>query len=290
MSTKINLKLYIWLDIEANKYRVVTIKDQINRAIFFSEVPKRIVSLVPSQTELLCDLGLENDLVGVTKFCVHPYHIRKEVTVVGGTKQIHLGRIKDLQPDIILCNKEENTKEIVEACEMICNVHVSDIFSIDDSLELIHQYGEVFNVLETASTMVNTIKEDVESFSDFIKDRQTLKVAYFIWKDPWMVAGNQTFINYLLALNKFENIFGKETRYPEIKLEQGRVYKDVNIVLLSSEPYPFKEKHKDTVQDFYPNAKIVLADGEMFSWYGSRLTKAFKYFKNLHLNLENGQL
>ncbi|MDO5977617.1 ABC transporter substrate-binding protein [Flavivirga spongiicola] len=268
---------------------IKTIKDQLNRIIHLKETPKRIVSLVPSQTELLCDLGLENALVGVTKFCVHPHHIRTDAVVVGGTKQIHLDKIRGLQPDIILCNKEENTKDLVEACETICNVHVSDIFIIDDSLKLIHQYGEIFNKTKEAFTIIDTILREIEDFNIFIKNKPRLKAVYFIWKDPWMVAANNTFVNYLLKLNKFENVFENEIRYPEIALNESTVNKDVNIVLLSSEPYPFKEKHKKGIQAFYPNADIVLADGEMFSWYGSRLTKAFKYFKNLRLNLENNQ-
>ncbi len=265
------------------------IKDQLNRIIHLKETPKRIISLVPSQTELLFDLGLENLLVGVTKFCVHPNHIRTEVAVVGGTKQIHLDKIIALQPDIILCNKEENTKDIVEACLAICNVHVSDIFTINDSLELIHQYGALFNKSKEALGIIDNIQKELQGFNTFIKNKQTLKTVYFIWKDPWMVAANNTFINYLLKLNKFENIFEKEIRYPEIELCESAINKDVNMVLLSSEPYPFKEKHKKDIQKFYPKAAIVLADGEMFSWYGSRLAKAFKYFKNLRLNLENNQ-
>ena len=266
-----------------------TIKDQLNRIIHLKETPKRIVSLVPSQTELLCDLGLESSLIGVTKFCVHPHHIRTDAAIVGGTKQIHLDKIKGLQPDIILCNKEENTKDLVEACEIICGVHVSDIFTVDDSLELIHQYGEIFNKPKEAFTIIKTIQKELEDFNVFIEDKPRLKVVYFIWKTPWMVAANNTFINYLLKLNKFENIFENEVRYPEIVLSESTVNKDVNIVLLSSEPYPFKELHKKEVQEFYPNAAVILADGELFSWYGSRLTKAFKYFKNLRLNLENNQ-
>ena len=266
-----------------------SIKDQLNRIIHLKKTPKRIVSLVPSQTELLCDLGLENSLVGVTKFCVHPHHIRTNVTVVGGTKQIHLDNIKALQPDIILCNKEENTKNIVEACETICNVHVSDIFIIDDSLELIRQYGAIFNKSQEAFTIINSIQRELKDFNTFIKSKSILKAVYFIWKTPWMVAANNTFINYLLKLNKFENVFENEIRYPEIELSESTINKDVNIVLLSSEPYPFKENHKSEIQAFYPNADIILADGEMFSWYGSRLTKAFRYFKNLRLNLENNQ-
>ncbi len=256
--------------------------DQLGRTISLNQVPKRIISLVPSQTELLCDLGLEASIVGVTKFCVHPLHIKSKKTIVGGTKQVHLEKIKALNPDIILCNKEENTKEIVELCETICPVHVSDIFTLADSYQLIEQYGIIFNVEESASGLINKIKSEYENFKSFILDKPKLKVSYFIWKKPWMVAANNTFINYLLALNHFENYHKKDTRYPEIEL---KINERIDIVLLSSEPYPFKEGHKKELKTFYPNAKLVLVDGEMFSWYGSRLTKAFKYFKQLRLNL-----
>ncbi len=261
--------------------------DQLQRTIELKSTPKRIISLVPSQTELLCDLGLEESLVGVTKFCAHPHHITTDVAVVGGTKQVHLDKIKALKPDIILCNKEENTKEIVEACEPICPVHVSDIYTIADSIELIKQYGNLFDKQTEAEVICSKIAAEVRDFKVFLKDKQELKVAYFIWKSPWMVAANHTFINHLLELNKFTNAFLELERYPEVFLEASGGYDAVDLVLLSSEPFPFKEKHKDEVQAYFPKAKIVLADGELFSWYGSRLLKAFKYFKMLRLNLEN---
>lgn len=261
------------------------IVDQLHRTVYLKDTPKRIVSLVPSQTELLCDLGLEANLVGVTKFCVHPHHIKTDVTVVGGTKQIHLDRIKKLNPDIILCNKEENTKDIVEACELICPVHVSDIFTIDDSLELIEQYSDIFNIENKASLLITKIKNEVEDFEIFIRDKPTIKVAYFIWKNPWLVAANDTFINYLLNVNKFKNVYHAKTRYPEIELSEVKTNNQVDLVLLSSEPFPFNNSHVAEVQVFYPNAKVITVDGEMFSWYGSRLLKAFKYFKDLRLSL-----
>lgn len=263
------------------------LNDQIGRCINLKEIPKRIISLVPSQTELLVDLGLEESIVGITKFCAHPIHLKKEKTIIGGTKQIHLDKIKELKPDIILCNKEENTKDIVEACETICTVHVSDIFTIEDSLELINQYGAMFNKLDEAKNIVRKIESELKSFRVFIEKKSTLKVAYFIWKDPWMVAGNNTFINYLLKLNKFKNVYETENRYPKIEFNDATIFKNVDVVLLSSEPYPFKEKHIKELKVYYPKANIMLVDGEMFSWYGSRLTKSFKYFKNLHLNLES---
>ncbi|PWH83074.1 cobalamin-binding protein [Algibacter marinivivus] len=265
-------------------------KDQLNRIIHLKETPKRIISLVPSQTELLCDLGLEPYLVGVTKFCVHPHHVKTKTTVIGGTKQIHLDKIKALNPDIILCNKEENTKDIVESCEHVCSVHVSDIYNIDDSLELISQYGEIFNCMQNAFSIIKKIETELRSFNLFIKNKPSLKVAYFIWKNPWMVVGNHTFIDYLLDLNKLQNVYSNKERYPEIELTDSAVHNNVDVVMLSSEPFPFKETHKKELQELYPNATIILVDGEMFSWYGSRLTKAFAYFKTLRLNLQNNAL
>ncbi|EGV42645.1 cobalamin-binding protein [Bizionia argentinensis JUB59] len=261
------------------------IKDQLQRVLNFKDTPKRIVCLVPSITELICDLGLETSLVGVTKFCVHPHHIMKNVTVVGGTKQVHYDKIRALNPGIILCNKEENTKEMTQDLEAIAPVHISDMETIADCLELIKMYGDIFNCSETSYNLISKIKEAASDFREFIKIQPKRKVSYFIWKDPWMVAANDTFVNYLLSLNNFENAFQNKSRYPEISLD--KTYPDVDLVLLSSEPYPFKEKHKSLIYQQFPNAKILLVDGEMFSWYGSRLVLAFDYFKTLHRNVLN---
>ncbi|KAB1067197.1 ABC transporter substrate-binding protein [Tamlana haliotis] len=261
--------------------------DQLQRVIQLEKTPKRIVSLVPSQTELLCDLGLKDALVGVTKFCVHPSTIRKEVKVVGGTKQAYIDKIKALKPDVILCNKEENTKELVEACALVCSVHVSDIYNLEDSLELIKQYGEMFSCSETASFIIEKISSEFENFQDFIRPELIIKVAYFIWKKPWMVAANNTLINYLLEVNKFENVFGHKDRYPEIEFSSSGIIANADLILLSSEPFPFKETHKKEVQEIFTKATIELVDGEMFSWYGSRLMMAFQYFKTLRLNLQS---
>ncbi|MFV0540542.1 MAG: ABC transporter substrate-binding protein [Aestuariibaculum sp.] len=266
----------------------MTFKDQLNRTFQLEKTPFRIVSLVPSQTELLYDLGLEQQLVGVTKFCIHPQHIKKNVAVVGGTKQVDYHKIKALNPDIILCNKEENTKTIVEGCEVICATHVSDIFTISDSFQLMEQYGKIFNVEEAVAKLVSKISVEKEKFNVFIIDKSILKVVYFIWKDPYMVVGNNNFINHLLKLNGFENSCNDKDRYPEIRLDE--ISKDtVDVIMLSSEPYPFKDKHKKELEHHFPNTKIILVDGEMFSWYGSRLAKAFTYFKKLRLNLQHIQ-
>ncbi len=256
---------------------MIEIVDQIGRKLQFKRTPKRIVSLVPSQTELLVDLGLENSIVGVTKFCIHPDHIRKSKKVVGGTKQIHVNKIEALQPDIILCNKEENTKAMVASLEHIAPVHVSDIFNLDDAMELIRAYGELFNVVDKASTIINTIKTNKLLHQT---NALTHKVAYFIWRDPWMVAARNTFIDAMLEEAGFINVFKKDQRYPEVTLDNETLL-SADIILLSSEPYPFKEEHINELNAVLPNQHIKLVDGELFSWYGSRLIKSFEYFRAL---------
>lgn len=256
-------------------------KDQLNRKIHLDYIPKRIVSLVPSQTELLHDLGMESSIVGVTKFCVHPIHFKNEKTIVGGTKDVHFDKIRALQPDIILCNKEENTVEMIQELENIAPVHISDIYTIADCLELIEMYGKMFSVEDNASEIQKAITLKFEDFKSFIKNNPKLKAAYFIWKNPWMVAANHTFINTMLQINNFENYYGHLNRYPEIKLIESEK-ETADLVLLSSEPFPFKEKHKETMRKFFPDSKIVVVNGEAFSWYGTRLIAAFDYFKSLH--------
>ncbi len=257
------------------------VTDQIGREIHLKSTPKRIVCLVPSLTELLFDLGLGDSVNGVTKFCVHPLEAKKTKTIVGGTKHVKFQKIKDLKPDIILCNKEENTEIIVEECSKISPTHVSDIFTIQDTLGIINVYGIIFGCQTKANVIKEEIRLEYQSFLHFISEKPIIKAAYFIWRNPWMVAGNNTFINHLLELNKFENVFSNQDRYPEIELEELYKVNKAVLILLSSEPYPFEEKHELEIKEVLTNSKVICVNGEMFSWYGSRLIKAFDYFKRL---------
>ena len=261
-------------------------QDQLGTQHTFEKTPLRIVSLVPSQTELLYDLGLEDNIVGITKFCVHPFHFKATKAIVGGTKTIKFDKIKALQPDVIICNKEENTKEIVEELSQICPVWVTDILTIEDNLQMIQDFGQLFNKRTNAKKWIDKINFAYQDFQQFIKDKPVKKAAYFIWANSHMVAGNHTFINELLKLNHFENIYEvKEGRYPEIELKKIRLAGDPDYVFLSSEPFPFKDEHAFEIGRFTHHAKTVFVDGEMFSWYGSRLLKAFDYFKLLHAKI-----
>lgn len=245
----------------------------------------RIISLVPSQTELLVDLGLDDAIVGITKFCVHPLHLKKTKSIVGGTKSCNINKIKALNPTHILCNKEENTKEIVEECLKIATTHVSEIFTIKDSIELIESYGTLFFRKAEASSLIQKINFKRNNFKTYIKHKPVLKVAYFIWRTPWMVAANNTYINHILELNKLDNIYKNKDRYPEVEIKKMRLDGDPDLVLLSSEPYPFKEEHAFELSKYTHHAKIIFVDGELFSWHGSRLVKAFDYFQQLRESL-----
>jgi iron complex transport system substrate-binding protein len=262
-----------------------TFTDQIGNSHTFETSPKRIVSLVPSQTELLCDLGLEENIVGITKFCVHPYHLKSTKTIIGGTKKVNCEKIKELQPDIIIANKEENTLEIVEELKKICPVWVTNIITVEDNLTMISDFGQLFNCRTESQKWRDKIAFAYKDFQKFIQDKAVRKVAYFIWKNPHMAAGGENFINEMLRLNHFKNIYEDKGRYPEVIIQKMRIQGDPEIVFLSSEPYPFKDEDAFEIGRFTHHAKVVFVDGEMFSWYGSRLVKAFDYFKKLHDNL-----
>jgi iron complex transport system substrate-binding protein len=262
---------------------MIQLKDQLNTTHTFQISPQRIISLVPSLTELLFDLGLEDNIVGITKFCVHPFHFKSTKTIVGGTKKVNYEKIKNLAPDIIICNKEENTKEIVEELSAICPVWVTNIITLEDNQKMIEDFAVIFNKRVEATKIIDKINFQLNDFKSFVKDKEIQKVAYFIWANPYMVAGNNTFINEMLKLNNFENIYqNREERYPEIIIQKMRIQGDPDIVLFSSEPFPFTDEHAFELGRFTHHAKVIFVDGEMFSWYGSRIAKAFEYFKKLH--------
>ncbi|MUP44239.1 cobalamin-binding protein [Gramella sp. BOM4] len=253
-------------------------RDQLNRRFELKKTPERIISLVPSQTELLVDLGLEKQLVGITHFCVHPARLKKTKKRVGGTKKVNFKKVRELEPDIILCNKEENTPEMVVGLEKIAPVHVSDVNDIDSACELVEQYGKIFDCAPFANTLSRSIQNKAEAFKQKVESKDLKKVAYFIWKDPMMVAGKGTFINSMLELNGFENVF-KSDRYPETDFQELKSL-GPDLIFLSSEPFPFRQEHTKEFDSFAK--KVLIVDGEYFSWYGSRLLAAFDYFAQLH--------
>lgn len=235
----------------------------------------KVISLVPSITEALFDLGLtENEIIGRTKFCIHPKEKVKNVPIIGGTKNINIDKIKALQPDIILANKEENIKEQVEALMDNFKVMVTNVETIEDNYYLLKNLGKMLGKEERAQLFNLKIYEILNQ----TKLEFPVKAAYLIWKNPYMTIGSDTFIHKILTEIGFENIFKAKIRYPEITAEDlGKA----EVIMLSSEPFPFKEKHIEELRAFYPDKKIMIVDGEAFSWYGTHIAKCENYFKEL---------
>ncbi|MEP6846914.1 MAG: helical backbone metal receptor [Panacibacter sp.] len=258
------------------------ILDQLNRNVILPTYPpKRIISLVPSQTELLNDLGLEEEVVGITKFCVHPQTWFSSKTRVGGTKNVNIEKVKSLQPDLILANKEENVKDQVEQLENIAPVWISDVNNFEDALSMIKSIGLLTNKEKKAEAMVAQIETGFSRLpSPQSGEGQGVRACYLIWRNPYMTIGGDTFINDMLNKCGLQNVFKKENRYPEVTLIELKKC-DVQLVLLSSEPYPFQEKHIEEIRTAVPHIKVLMVDGEMFSWYGSRMLYAAQYFKEL---------
>ncbi len=237
--------------------------------------PSRIISLVPSQTELLHDLGLDSEVVGLTKFCVHPDHWRKTKSVVGGTKKFRFDTIDGLKPDLIIANKEENYEEGIRELAGKYPVWISDIYDLNDARDMITSISSIVGREKKGREILDKIQED---FS--VKVEPIGTALYFIWNEPYMAAGTDTFINDMMYRAGFFNVLPKGSRYPELTSEEITKL-DPDYIFLSSEPYPFKEKHLQELQNICPNSKVMLVDGEIFSWYGSRLLKAHEYFETI---------
>ncbi len=258
----------------------------IQKTSELNDIPKRIVSLVPSQTELLYDLGLANETTGITKFCVHPEQWVNNKTKVGGTKTIDSGIIHQLQPDLIIANKEENVKEQIEQLALSYNVWLTDVNNFEDALEMIKDIGELTGKEKEASLLIKEINTAFDQFTPKHQAQNSkLQTAYLIWQKPYMTVGGGTFINDMLLKCGLVNIFANKSRYPAVTINDLQTA-NCQLLLLSSEPYPFKQKHIDELSSLLPLTKIILVDGEFFSWYGSRLLIAPGYFLKLISHLK----
>lgn len=229
-----------------NKLRS-SFKDQMGNTIFLSQIPRRIVSLVPSQTELLFDLGLNEEVAGITSFCLHPKEKCLRKTKIGGTKKFKFDMIDKLNPDLVIGNKEENYREGIEELKLKYPVWMSDIITLEDAFCMIKSIGEMVGKSESADDMISEIKAKM----DQLRDQSGIKVAYFIWKKPYMAAGGNTFIDEMLKKCGFINVFKEWDRYPVVTVEQIKEAKP-EAILLSSEPYTFKEKHLSEFKGKFP--------------------------------------
>lgn len=241
----------------------------MGREVKFHFPAKRIISLVPSQTEFLIDIGAS--LVGRTKFCIHPADKIQDIPNIGGTKNFRFEKIKELQPDLIIGNKEENYQEGIESLAKDFPVWMSDIYTLKDSFNMMASIGSLCDLKVVAKSIIEECRVALEK----VKNTKKGSVLYLIWQNPWMAAGKNTFIDHMLHFLGYGNVI-KTDRYP--KLSESEIAElNPDYIFLSSEPFPFKEKHLNLVRSLWPQADCQLVDGELYSWYGSRL----KHFGNL---------
>lgn len=260
--------------------------DQMHQTLELADYPQRIISLVPSQTELLYSLGLGDRVVGITKFCVHPSQWYRNKTRIGGTKTVDFDKINALQPDLIIGNKEENTQSEIELLQQQYPVWMSDMQNLESAYEMMELLGRLLGVEEKAQKLVQQLKQNFENLNTTIGQQKKQKAAYFIWKNPYMVAASNTFIDDLLKQAGLENVFANLERYPMLSKEEIQEANPA-VMLLSSEPYPFKEKDIKEFEEMCPNAKVLVVDGELFSWYGSRLLQTTDYILKIRQQFED---
>ncbi len=257
--------------------------DQTGREIKLNFEAKKIICLVPSITEYLFDLGLENNIIGITKFCIKPVNKGQKVTKIGGTKQLKLDLIDKLKPDLIIANKEENTKADIEYLCSKYNVYVSDVNTINESYEMMLNIGILTNKVNEAKKIINKIKHIFKAIKHSFK---AISVVYFIWKNPYMLCGGNTFINSILTHLGFKNSILHLDRYPQVDLAM-LLELNPSVCLLSTEPYPFNEKNCIELNLELGFNKSIIVDGEMFSWYGSRMIYWENYILKLKDSLSN---
>ena len=254
--------------------------DQTGRTIILNRPPKTVISLVPSITETLIHCCNPGQVIGRTKFCIHPHEVVHNIPSIGGTKHIRIKEVYSLIPDIIIANKEENTREDVALLAEKHPVYVSEILNTNSLLEFLNHMAEIFNN-KSFYELSEAIIHKRENFKPL---KSHIRVAYLIWRRPYMTVGGDTFINHMIEEAGLINVFCYKERYPEVTMEEIMNH-NPDFILLSSEPYPFKKKHIDEMDVNYNRNQIRIVDGEIFSWYGVRNLKAYDYFKELHSEL-----
>lgn len=253
---------------------MIVLRDDIGKEHLFSCVPKSIISLCPSLTETLFDMGLGAKVIGITDYCLYPKDEVQRISRVGGPKTILFDAIDLLKPEVILAIKEECSKDQIEQLSKEFKVIVFDIETFNQGLQMILKLGALFNVEELAHEMANQISCGLDSIPH---REECLSCLYLVWKNPWMAAGKNTFIDSVLQKIGFINIVNEQDRYPSIDITNCKA----DVVFLPSEPYSFGQNEKKYLEGIKGFGKVFLVDGEMFCWPGSHLLKSIEYFKEL---------
>jgi ABC-type Fe3+-hydroxamate transport system substrate-binding protein len=246
-----------------------TFTDALGRTLTIPEPPGRIVSLVPSLTEALFAFGLAERVAGVTRFCVEPAEEVASKTKVGGTKNVDVASAVALQPDLVLANVEENTKEDVEALESAgLQVFLTFARTVSEAIEELQTIAAITDSEDAARPYV----EDAHAaLSEVQASEGAVRTFCPIWRNPWMTVGPDTYIHDVLTVCGAANVFSDASeRYPEVRLPDVAT-RQPELVLLPDEPYRFGEKNVPEVIDALPGVRIELVDGKMLCWYGPRI-------------------
>lgn len=264
--------------------------DARGKQISLDRPPSRIISLVPSQTELLSSLGLDAEVVGVTRFCTHPPEWAASKRIVGGTKVLRTDRIEELKPDLVIANIEENTREDIERLERLAPVFVTNVRTLEEALDMIESVAHLVNRDQQGDEIARAIERGFRILAQEQNAATTapeIPTAYLIWRDPYMTVGSDTFIHEMMRQGGFRNVFSPTVRYPEVQVAD-LIDAQPEVVFLSSEPFPFTDKHVPEIRDLLPNSRVHLVDGQLFSWYGSRLIHTPDYLRQLRRDVGQG--
>jgi ABC-type Fe3+-hydroxamate transport system substrate-binding protein len=255
--------------------------------------PVRIISLCPSLTELVFDLGLGQDLVGRTKFCVHPADRVGAVEKLGGTKNPKIDRIIELAPDVVLLNEEENRAEDADAlAEAGIHCHVSFPRTVADTAMMVRDIGGELGARDAAEPIAVAIESTLRDVTSRARERAPVRYAYLIWRDPWMTVSGDTFVAAMLGAAGGVNVFGETAdRYPTVE-PAAIAQAEPDVVLLSSEPFPFRDRHADELSEAsgVPRDRFLLVDGELLSWHGSRTARGVAYAESVLAAPTRGQV
>ncbi len=256
-----------------------------HRAIAEGETP-RIVSLVPSVTELICDLGLAHWLVGRTGFCIHPADVLAPIAKIGGTKDVNLGKLRKLQPTHVVVNIDENEKPTVDQiAAFVPDIIVTHPVAPEDNLTMYRLLGSVFGAEARAEALCAALEAELALTRELgsalaAKGEPDKRVLYCIWQDPWMTVSRDTYIARMLALVGWQQWQApSDARYPAFRWSDD-IAGQIDEVLLSSEPYRFTEEHADALERQL-GKPVRVVDGEMLSWYGSRAIAGLRYLREL---------
>lgn len=263
----------------ANQAALIDAIGQQHLTVDLAHAP-RIVSLVPSLTELICELGLAQWLVGRTGFCIHPKTALAAVPKVGGTKDVNIDKIRALAPTHLIVNIDENEKPTVDAlARFIPHVIVTHPLAPTDNPALFRLIGNIFRVGDRAEQLCAAFEREYQA-TLASAPREAHRVLYCIWQDPWMTVSRDTYIARMLALIGWEQCeLNTDKRYPEFRWDPAWLDR-IDEVLLSTEPYRFTEQHVDALEK-QVGKPVRLVDGEYLSWYGSRSIAGLAYLREL---------